>query len=137
VATATRVRHLEPRRRRQPIGVPRPRRQRPPTRPSGAANARRLGRRARNDRLVDWWSAVHAASGLAAGLLLGPIWAILLLALWEPFEILVLGPWFARFGVEFGHETWRNSMSDIAFDAVGVLAAFWVAPGFARALGLG
>jgi hypothetical protein len=95
----------------------------------GAANARRLGRRVRNDRLLDIWSAAHFAWGLVLALLLGPFWAIGLLVAWEPFEIFLLGPRLARWGVPFGHETWRNSLSDIVFDVAGAAASFlWVMP---------
>jgi len=51
-----------------------------------------------------------------------PFVAMALLIAWEPFEILVLSPILAKFGIVFGHETLRNSLSDIVFDAVGVLA---------------
>lgn len=91
-----------------------------------AANARRLGRRVRNDRLIDAWSATHALWGLGLAIVLGPWWAVGLLVAWEPFEILLLGPWLARWGVPFGHETWRNSLSDVAFDGAGVAMAFFL-----------
>jgi hypothetical protein len=89
----------------------------------GAANARRLARRVRNDRLADWWSASHFAWGAALTVFVGPFWAFGLMVAWEPFEILLLGPLLSRKGIAFGHETWRNSVSDIVFDGAGVAAA--------------
>jgi hypothetical protein len=89
----------------------------------GKANARRLGRRVRNDRLVDLWSAAHFAWAAALAFLIGPWWAFGLMVAWEPFEILVLGPLLSRKGIAFGHETWRNSLSDIVFDGAGAAAA--------------
>lgn len=89
-----------------------------------AANARRLGRRVRNNRLFDIWSLAHVAWGLGLGIFLGPWWAFGILVAWEPFEILLLGPWLARWGIPFGHETWRNSLSDVVFDGLGAGLAF-------------
>lgn len=91
-----------------------------------AANARRLGRRVRNNRLVDIWSAAHVAWGLGLAILLGPWWAFGILAAWEPFEIFLLGPSLARWGIPFGHETWRNSLSDVFFDGAGAALAFFL-----------
>lgn len=93
----------------------------------GTANARRLARRVRNDQLVDWWSATHFAWAVVLGLAIGPLWAFALLVAWEPFEILVLGPLLSRKGIAFGHEGWRNSLSDIVFDGAGALLAYAVA----------
>jgi len=77
---------------------------------------------ARNNSLVDGWSFVHMGSGIILGWIMPPFVAMALLIAWEPFEILVLSPILAKFGIVFGHETLRNSLSDIVFDAVGVLA---------------
>lgn len=79
--------------------------------------------RPRNARLVDWWSLTHVAWGIILSILAGPFLALLLLTLWEPFEVLVLSPLAARRGVEFGHESFRNSFMDLAFNAMGVLLA--------------
>jgi hypothetical protein len=32
----------------------------------------------------------------------------------------------ARFGIEFGYETIRNSLSDIVFDCAGVVLGYWL-----------
>jgi hypothetical protein len=48
------------------------------------------------------------------------------MVLWEPLEILVLSPLLARFDIDFGYETLRNSLSDIVFDTAGVLAGYYV-----------
>ena len=92
----------------------------------GDANARRLARRARNHTLLDAWSAAHFGWGLALAVLLGPLWSLVLMVAWEPFEIYVLGPTLSRWGIQFGHETWRNALSDIAFDAAGAALGFVV-----------
>lgn len=92
----------------------------------GSANAKRLARRVRNDRLVDWWSASHFAWGFALAMLVGPVWSFALMVAWEPFEILLLGPLLSRKGIAFGHETWRNSVSDILFDGAGAALAYVV-----------
>lgn len=78
-----------------------------------------------NDRLVDFWSATHLAWGLVLALFMDPWLAFGLLVLWEPLEVLVLSPLVAKVGVSFGHESLRNSMSDIVFDAIGVAIGYW------------
>ncbi len=80
----------------------------------------------RNDTLVDAWSFVHLLTGVAAGWVMDPFVALLLLVLWEPLEILVLSPVIERLaGIKFGFETLRNSTSDIVFDAAGVALGYW------------
>lgn len=91
----------------------------------GDANARRLGRRVRNNDLVDMWSTAHFLWGVVLTIFLGPFWAVGILIAWEPFEILLMGPTLARWGIPFGHETWRNSVSDILFDAAGAATAYF------------
>jgi hypothetical protein len=107
----------------------------PPTDPA-AANARRLGRRVRNDSLIDIWSGAHFAWGIALTIVFGPFWALGFLVAWEPFEILLLGPHLARWGIPFGHETWRNSLSDIVFDAAGAAVGFFLVLGFWDPIGI-
>lgn len=81
----------------------------------------------RNDTLVDLWSITHFVWGAALGWVMFPFWALLLLILWEPIEIFVLSPLVHKvLGKEFGHETLRNSLSDILFDAAGVAAGAYV-----------
>jgi hypothetical protein len=92
----------------------------------GTANARRLGRRVRNDHLVDGWSASHFAWGAGLAMLVGPWWSFALMVAWEPFEVFLLGPLLSRKGIAFGHETWRNSASDVVFDGAGAAAAYLV-----------
>ncbi len=53
-------------------------------------------------------------------LLLGPMWAFVITVLWEPFELFIVSPLAAKFGIVFGYETIRNTLSDIIFDAMGV-----------------
>ncbi len=74
----------------------------------------------RNDALFDGWSLVHLMSGILFGWVIDPAIALAILVLWEPLENIVLSPIFARFGIVFGYETIRNSLSDIFFDCVGV-----------------
>lgn len=80
----------------------------------------------RNNSLFDNWSIVHLFSGIIFGWTMPPFIALVLLVLWEPLEILVLSPILAKFGIIFGYETIRNSLSDIFFDTVGVLIGFYV-----------
>jgi len=84
-----------------------------------------LNRHPRNDKLFDAWSIVHFATGALVGWTVEPFVGLLVLVLWEPLEILVLSPLLARFGILFGHETLRNSLSDIVFDAAGVALGYW------------
>lgn len=81
---------------------------------------------ARNDTLLDTWSLVHVGSGILAGWVMSPFIAIALLVLWEPFEVLLLSPFLARFGIIFGHETLRNSLTDIVYDFIGVIIGMTV-----------
>ena len=91
---------------------------------------------ARNARIVDGWSVAHLASGVGLGWVMDPFWALLILILYEPLEVFVLSPLsWKLLGREFGHESLRNSLSDIVFDAAGVLLGTWglralVAPPF-------
>lgn len=85
-----------------------------------------LARHRRNDALFDLWSLVHLVTGIGLGWILDPFVALLLMVLWEPLEILVLSPLLARWNILFGHESLRNSLSDIAFDGLGVALGFWV-----------
>ncbi|HSX45671.1 MAG TPA: hypothetical protein VLG27_01540 [Candidatus Saccharimonadia bacterium] len=74
----------------------------------------------RNDKLFDRWSALHFTTGIILGWLINPWIALLIMAAYEPIENFVLCPLFWRFGIVFGHESWRNSFSDIFFDALGI-----------------
>lgn len=81
----------------------------------------------RNNALFDAWSVVHFTVGLGAAWVVHPVLAWIVMALWEPFEIFVISPLVHRIaGFEFGHESWRNSLSDIGFNTLGVLAGFFV-----------
>ena len=80
----------------------------------------------RNDLLFDVWSLVHLATGILMAWVMDPFVALLIMVLWEPLEILVLSPLLAKVGITFGHETLRNSLSDIFFDCVGVAIGFWL-----------
>jgi CBS domain containing-hemolysin-like protein len=75
----------------------------------------------RNGRLFDIWSLVHLSSGIIFGWLITPAIAVALLIAWEPLEIFIFSPILARFGIVFGFENWRNSLSDIVFDTLGVI----------------
>ncbi len=77
----------------------------------------------RNDKLVDIWSLVHAASSAGLAWLIGPVAAFIVVTLWEPLEIFVLSPLLAKRGIVFGYETWRNSLSDIVFNTLGISSA--------------
>lgn len=75
----------------------------------------------RNDKLVDIWSAVHLATGTLFGWIMAPAIAFIIMAAWEPLEIFVLSPLLAKFGITFGYEALRNSLSDIFFNTVGII----------------
>jgi hypothetical protein len=79
----------------------------------------------RNNAIFDKWSIVHLATGIVFGLLIQPLLALAIMVLWEPLEIFVLSPLLAKIGIEFGYETWRNSLSDIAFDVIGVMLGYF------------
>ncbi len=85
-----------------------------------------LAKHRRNDALFDIWSLGHVVLGILGGWLMDPFIALLALVLWEPFEILVLSKLLARRHILFGHESMRNSMSDIVFDAAGVALGYWL-----------
>lgn len=74
----------------------------------------------RNDRLIDMWSLVHLVSSGALAWAIGPLAAFVMVTLWEPFEIFVLSPLLAKRGIIFGYESWRNSLSDICFNSIGI-----------------
>jgi hypothetical protein len=74
----------------------------------------------RNNTLYDTWSLVHLGVGVWLGWLMMPWVALLIMVLHEPLEVLVLSPLLARFGIIYGYESMRNSLSDIFFDAVGI-----------------
>jgi len=81
----------------------------------------------RNNSIVDPWSFIHLFTSAALTLLFGPIAALVVVTLWEPVEIFVISPLVARrFGVLFGHETALNSVSDMAFNLLGILLAMYV-----------
>jgi len=87
---------------------------------------RTLAKTKRNDALYDIWSLVHFASGVGFAFFMTPLIALAILVLWEPFENFVLCPLMARFGIVFGYESLRNSLSDIVFDTLGVLLSVYV-----------
>ncbi len=62
-----------------------------------------------------------SSAGLAW--LIGPVAAFVVVTLWEPLEIFVLSPLLAKRGIVFGYETWRNSLSDILFNSLGISLA--------------
>ena len=79
----------------------------------------------RNDRLYDLWSLAHFTTGVGFGWIMPPFIALALMVIWEPFEILVLSPIFARHHIDFGYETLKNSMSDIVVDIIGVAIGYY------------
>jgi hypothetical protein len=80
----------------------------------------------RNGNLFDTWSIVHLCTGVLFGWLLNPLTALVIMTLWEPFEIFVLSPLLARRGIIFGYESLRNSLSDIVFNTIGILLGAYV-----------
>ena len=86
-------------------------------------------RRPRNDRFVDVWSLTHLAWGVLLTVLFGPWVALVALFVWEPLEVLVLSPLLWKVRVQFGREGLMNSLSDLAFDAIGVALGILLARG--------
>lgn len=82
-------------------------------------------KRTRNGRLIDWWSLVHFVVSALLATLINPVWALIITAAWEPLEIFIISPMLAKINVDFGYETLRNSISDILFNTLGVLAAIF------------
>ncbi len=77
--------------------------------------------RKRHDQAVDIWSSAHFFEGIVFVQFLPPLVALALLAAWEPFENFVLSPLLWRyFKINFGHESLRNALGDIYFDALGI-----------------
>lgn len=74
----------------------------------------------RNNALLDKWSFVHLLTGILLGWLINPLIALVLMTIWEPFEIFVLSPIMARLGINFGYESLKNSLSDIFVNIIGI-----------------
>lgn len=89
--------------------------------PHGLARRALESYRPRNGKLVDAWSFVHLATCAALSFVVGPVVSFLVALAWEPLEVLVLSPLLAKRGIDFGHESLRNSLSDVAFNAAGAL----------------
>lgn len=84
----------------------------------------------RNNALFDGWSVVHCLTGVFMGWVMPPQIALLLMAAWEPFEIFIISPVVARWGIVFGHETLQNSFSDIISDAIGIIIGAFLLANF-------
>lgn len=80
----------------------------------------------RNEALYDKWSVTHVIWAMLLAWVMSPLAALIIMILWEPLENLVISPFVAQYGIEFGYESLRNSLSDIVFDVVGVLLAIFV-----------
>lgn len=85
--------------------------------------------RPRNERLVDWWSLTHLAWAAGLVFLVGPFWSLVLMTIWEPLEVLVVSRLAARWGISFGHESLKNSLTDHVFNVAGVLLGAVLAQG--------
>jgi hypothetical protein len=83
----------------------------------------------RNDKLFDLWSLTHIAWAALLAWVMNPLIALSIMVLWEPLEIFVLSPLMAKIGVDFGHESLRNSLSDIVFDVFGVILGAYMLSG--------
>lgn len=96
------------------------------------AAALNLEEHRRNERWLDLWTLTHVAWGAVLPFAMPPYWALVVMVLWEPFEVLFLCPFLARFGIKFGHESLRNSLMDIVADVAGVtFGAYVLVPLFA------
>jgi hypothetical protein len=80
----------------------------------------------RNNQVYDGWSLVHFLTGILLGWLVNPVAGIIIMVLWEPLEILILSPLLKKFGIVFGYETFKNSVSDIVADSLGILIGYYL-----------
>ena len=80
----------------------------------------------RHVKPFDRWSIVHVVTGVLMGWVMRPFIALSIMVLWEPLELFVLSPVLGRFGIVFGDESLRNSLSDIFFDVAGVALGAWL-----------
>lgn len=80
----------------------------------------------RNNKLFDAWSLTHIFFGALLGWVMNPWIALAIMVAYEPLEIFVLYPFFKKFGIIFGYETWRNSLSDIVFNIIGIVVGVFV-----------
>lgn len=80
----------------------------------------------RNDALYDTWSLAHIAWAMVLAWVMPPFIALTIMVLWEPLEVLIISPFLARYGIVFGFESIRNSLSDIFFDVIGVFIGVYV-----------
>lgn len=79
-----------------------------------------------NNQLIDFWTLVHFSSGAALGWIMNPLWAIVILTLYEPYEVYILFPFlYENFGIVFGNETYINSVSDIVVNTLGVAFGYF------------
>lgn len=85
-----------------------------------------LSQHRKNDSLVDIWSLVHLIVGIGLVYFVSPFFALIVMVLWEPLEVLVLSPFLAKRGILFGHESLKNSLSDIVFDVIGVCIGYFL-----------
>ncbi len=83
-------------------------------------------RNGRNDAWYDLWSLLHFITGVLFGWIMPPFVALVIMILWEPLEIMVLSPILAHYDINFGYETFRNSLSDIMVDVAGVATGYYV-----------
>ena len=81
----------------------------------------------RNYALLDPWSFVHLSTGAIFGWLMHPLWAIALMALYEPFEVLILSQFlYDNFGIVYGNEGLVNSLTDIVVNSLGVAFGYFI-----------
>lgn len=78
----------------------------------------------RNNRFFDKWSVIHFVTSMLFTLIIGPKLALLIVFLWEPFEIYILSRVLEKIEVRFGDETLKNSLSDLLFDSIGVAVGY-------------
>ena len=81
----------------------------------------------RNNTLLDWWSSLHVLWGIVLTFIFGPVVAFIALLVWEPVEIFLISKIFARyFNRVFGHESLKNSLSDIVMNTIGVAIGYGI-----------
>ncbi len=89
-----------------------------------------------NDLFVDKWSFIHVPSGGVLTILFGPIIAFITTTLGKPSEVLVISPMLMKRNIVFGHESLRNSISDLVFNTVGIILALIILESMSWSVGV-
>jgi len=79
-----------------------------------------------NNKLYDKWTINHILFSFFFGWFIGPIATFIVTLVYEPIEIFWLQKIFSKFGITFGNEGLINSLSDIVFNTVSLIAGYYI-----------